>query len=186
MSISPDTRDRLTASIAQLVRTGRHVSTRAAAQLYGELPSFGWTLLLPARAATATSAAARSPRAPASTSPWPAGSSPSSSGPATSSAAPTRATGGRPCSASPRRAPRRSPRPAPLRADWALAALSGWDEHDARRLTDLLDRLRGRPRDGRPGAADGPPGTAGGRAGDRAAPFRPPRTNAPRSSPGDA
>jgi hypothetical protein len=29
-----------------------------------------------------------------------------------------------------------------MRADWALAALSGWSEHDARRLTDLLDRLR--------------------------------------------
>src|SRR5215211_4743749 len=47
MAISPATRDRLTSSVAQLVRTGRHVSTRAAAQLYGELPSFGWALLLP-------------------------------------------------------------------------------------------------------------------------------------------
>ena len=47
MPISSRTRDRLTSSIAQLVRTGRHVSTRAAAQLYGELPSFGWALLLP-------------------------------------------------------------------------------------------------------------------------------------------
>ena len=47
MAISPETRDRLTSSVAQLVRTGRHVSTRAAARLYGELPSFGWALLLP-------------------------------------------------------------------------------------------------------------------------------------------
>src|SRR3712207_2578668 len=47
MAISPETRDRLTSSVAQLVRTGRHVSSRAAAQLYGELPSFGWALLLP-------------------------------------------------------------------------------------------------------------------------------------------
>src|SRR3954465_15771581 len=47
MPISPETRDRLTASISQLVRTGRHVSTRAAAQLYGDLPSFGWALLVP-------------------------------------------------------------------------------------------------------------------------------------------
>src|SRR5918997_2846593 len=47
MPISSGTRDRLTSSVAQLVRTGRHVSTRAATQLYGELPSYGWTLLLP-------------------------------------------------------------------------------------------------------------------------------------------
>src|SRR5215217_9622071 len=47
MAISPATRDRLTSSVAQLVRTGRHVSTRAATQLYGDLPSFGWALLLP-------------------------------------------------------------------------------------------------------------------------------------------
>ena len=63
MPISPDTRDRLTASVAQLVRTGRHVSTRAAAQLYGDLPSFGWALLAARSSRTATSAAARSPRA---------------------------------------------------------------------------------------------------------------------------
>jgi hypothetical protein len=30
MPISSETRDRLTSSVAQLVRTGRHVSTRAA------------------------------------------------------------------------------------------------------------------------------------------------------------
>src|SRR5215213_10087652 len=47
MPITPETRDRLTSSVAQLVRTGRHVSTRAATQLYGELPSFGWGLLVP-------------------------------------------------------------------------------------------------------------------------------------------
>jgi hypothetical protein len=28
-----------------------------------------------------------------------------------------------------------------LRADWALGALAGWDEEDARTLGDLLDRL---------------------------------------------
>src|SRR3982750_1173248 len=47
LPITPETRDRLTASIAQLVRTGRHVSARAATQLYGDLPSFGWALLVP-------------------------------------------------------------------------------------------------------------------------------------------
>ncbi|MCW2532040.1 MAG: transcriptional regulator, MarR family, partial [Blastococcus sp.] len=47
MPITPETRDRLTSSVSQLVRTGRHVSSRAAVQLYGELPSFGWALLVP-------------------------------------------------------------------------------------------------------------------------------------------
>jgi DNA-binding MarR family transcriptional regulator len=28
-----------------------------------------------------------------------------------------------------------------LRSDWALGALAGWDEDDARTLSDLLDRL---------------------------------------------
>lgn len=141
MSISPDTRDRLTASIAQLIRTGRHVSTRAAAQLYGELPSYGWTLLLPleqdgdqrcsalaARAGVDVSVASRQlavlerggyverrpdPRDGRATllRLTPQGSE---------ALAATRA----------------------LRADWALTALSGWGEHDARRLTELIDRLR--------------------------------------------
>ena len=47
MPITPETPDRLTTSIAQLVRTGRHLSARAATQLYGDLPSFGWALLVP-------------------------------------------------------------------------------------------------------------------------------------------
>ena len=37
-----------------------------------------------------------------------------------------------------------------LRSDWALTALAGWDEDDARQLTDLLDRLVVRPGDSRP------------------------------------
>src|SRR3954449_2314398 len=47
MPITPETRDRLTASVSQLVRTGRRVSARAAGQLYGDLPSYGWALLVP-------------------------------------------------------------------------------------------------------------------------------------------
>src|SRR4051812_40129317 len=47
MPITPETVDRLTTSISQLLRTGRHVSVRAAGQLYGELPPFGWGLLIP-------------------------------------------------------------------------------------------------------------------------------------------
>ena len=141
MSISPDTRDRLTASIAQLIRTGRHVSTRAAAQLYGELPSYGWTLLLPleqdgdqrcsalaARAGIDVSVASRQ-LAVLERSGYVERHPDPRDGRATllrltpqgaEALAGTRA----------------------VRADWALTALSGWDEHDARRLTDLLDRLR--------------------------------------------
>src|SRR3954453_23584345 len=47
MAISPDTCERITSSLSRLLRTGRHISARAAAQLYGELPSFGWALLVP-------------------------------------------------------------------------------------------------------------------------------------------
>ena len=141
MSISPGTRDRLTASIAQLIRTGRHVSTRAATQLYGELPSYGWTLLLPleqdgdqrcsalaARAGVDVSVASRQlavlersgyvQRRP---------------DPRDGRATLLRLT---PQGAEALAATRA------MRADWALAALSGWSEHDARRLTDLVDRLR--------------------------------------------
>lgn len=141
MAISPDTRDRLTASIAQLIRTGRHVSARAAAQLYGELPSYGWTLLLPleqdgdqrcsalaARAGVDVSVASRQ-LAVLERSGYVERHPDPRDGRATlfrltpqgaGALAGTRA----------------------VRADWALTALSGWDEHDARRLTDLLDRLR--------------------------------------------
>jgi DNA-binding MarR family transcriptional regulator len=47
MPLSPETRQRLTLSIAQLVRTGRQISSRAATQMHDDLPSFGWPLLLP-------------------------------------------------------------------------------------------------------------------------------------------
>ncbi|SNR36382.1 MarR family winged helix-turn-helix transcriptional regulator [Blastococcus mobilis] len=140
MPISPETRDRLTASIAQLVRTGRRISSRAAAQLYGDLPSFGWALLLPleqdgaqrssdlaARAGIDVSVASRQiavlercghvERRP---DPKDGRASLLSLTPAGADAlTATRA----------------------LRADWALGALAGWDEDDAHTLTGLLDRL---------------------------------------------
>lgn len=47
LAITPETRDRLTASVSQLVPTGRHVSARAAGQLHGDLPSSGWSHLVP-------------------------------------------------------------------------------------------------------------------------------------------
>jgi DNA-binding MarR family transcriptional regulator len=140
VSISPETRDRLTASIAQLVRTGRHVSSRAAAQLYGDLPSFGWALLLPlerdgdqrcsalaARAGIDVSVASRqvavlqrSGHVERRPDPDDGRASLLSLTAAGAGAlAATRA----------------------LRSEWALGALAGWDEDDARTLTDLLDRL---------------------------------------------
>ena len=140
MPISPDTRDRLTASVAQLVRTGRHVSTRAAAQLYGELPSFGWALLLPLERDGAQRCSALAAQAGIDVSvasrqiavleraghverrpdPQDGRASLLSLTPAGAEAmAATRA----------------------LRSDWALGALAGWYEEDARTLNDLLDRL---------------------------------------------
>ena len=47
MPMAPETRDRLTSAVSQLVRIGRHVGSRAAGQIYGDLPSFGWALLVP-------------------------------------------------------------------------------------------------------------------------------------------
>ncbi|MDT0274683.1 MarR family winged helix-turn-helix transcriptional regulator [Blastococcus goldschmidtiae] len=141
MSISPDTRDRLTASIAQLIRTGRQISTRAASQLYGELPSYGWTLLLPleqdgdqrcsalaARAGIDVSVASRQLAVLERS-----GYVERHPDPRDGRATLLRLT---PQGAEALAATRA------MRADWALAALSGWSEHDARRLTDLLDRLR--------------------------------------------
>jgi DNA-binding MarR family transcriptional regulator len=141
MSISPGTRDRLTASIAQLIRTGRHVSTRAATQLYGELPSYGWTLLLPleqegdqrcsalaARAGVDVSVASRQLAVLERS-----GYVDRHPDPRDGRATLLRLTAQGAEALAATRA---------MRADWALAALSGWSEHDARRLTDLLDRLR--------------------------------------------
>jgi DNA-binding MarR family transcriptional regulator len=140
MPISSATRDRLTASVAQLVRTGRHGSSRAASQLYGDLPSFGWALLLPlerdgdqrcsalaAQAGVDVSVASRQlavleraghvERRP---DPQDGRASLLSLTPAGGKAmAVTRV----------------------LRSEWALGALAGWSEGDARHLTDLLDRL---------------------------------------------
>jgi DNA-binding MarR family transcriptional regulator len=140
MPISPATRDRLTASVSQLLRTGRHVSSRAAAQLYGELPSFGWALLVPlerdgdqrcstlaARAGVDISVASRQLAALERSGyverrPDPLDGRASLLSLTAAGAGALAAT----------RA---------LRSDWALGALAGWDEADARLLSDLLDRL---------------------------------------------
>src|SRR3954469_13747632 len=47
MPVSPAACERITSTLSQLIRTGRHISARAASQIYGDLPSFGWTLLVP-------------------------------------------------------------------------------------------------------------------------------------------
>jgi DNA-binding MarR family transcriptional regulator len=140
MPITPETRDRLTSSVAQLVRTGRHVSARAATHLYGELPSYGWAMLVPLErdgdqrcsalagvAGVDVSVASRQlavleklgyvERRP---------------DPQDGRAALLRLTdAGADALAAART----------LRSDWALAALAGWDEADARQLSGLLDRL---------------------------------------------
>ncbi|MCW2580446.1 MAG: transcriptional regulator, MarR family [Blastococcus sp.] len=140
MPISPETRDRLTASVAQLVRTGRHVSSRAASQLYGDLPSFGWALLLPlerdgdqrcsalaAQAGVDVSVASRQLAALER-----AGHVERRPDPQDGRASLLSLT---PAGAEAMSVTR------VLRAEWALDALAGWHEDDARHLTDLLDRL---------------------------------------------
>jgi len=140
MPISPDTRDRLTASVAQLVRTGRHISTRAAAQLYGELPSFGWALLLPLERDGAQRCSALAAQAGIDVSVASrqiavlerAGHVERRPDPEDGRASLLSLT---PAGAEAMAATRA------LRSDWALGALAGWDEDDARTLSDLLDRL---------------------------------------------
>lgn len=140
MPITPETRDRLTSSVAQLLRTGRHVSVRAATQLYGDLPSFGWAVLVPLQqdgdrrcSALAhhlgvdVSVASRQiavlerlgyvERRP----------DPQDGRASLISLAPA----GAEALAAAR----------DLRAEWSLTALADWDEADARLLTGLLDRL---------------------------------------------
>jgi DNA-binding MarR family transcriptional regulator len=140
MPISPDTRDRLTASIAQLVRTGRQVSSRAAGQLYGHLPSFGWALLVPLEQDGAQRSSALAARAGIDVSV------------ASRQIAVLEQSGYVERRPDPNdgRASLLSLTPAGadalaaarvLRSHWALGALAGWDEDDARTLTDLLDRL---------------------------------------------
>jgi DNA-binding MarR family transcriptional regulator len=140
MPITPETRDRLTSSVAQLVRTGRHVSARAATQLYGDLPSFGWAMLVPLERDGEQRCSALAHQLGVDVSvasrqiavlerlgyverrPDPQDGRASLLG--------LTAAGGDALTAA--RA---------LRADWSLAALAGWDEADARLLSDLLDRL---------------------------------------------
>lgn len=140
MPISPETRDALTASISQLVRTGRHLVSRSTAQLYGELPSFGWALLVPlehdgeqrctalaARAGVDASVASRQIAALERS-----GLVERRPDPADGRASLFRLTSQGAAALTEARA---------LRSDWALGALAGWDEADGRLLSQLLERL---------------------------------------------
>jgi DNA-binding MarR family transcriptional regulator len=140
MPISPATRDRLTASVSQLVRTGRHISSRAAAQLYGDLPSFGWALLVPLERDGDQRCSALATRAGVDVSVASrqlgvlerSGYVERRPDPLDGRASLFRLTAGGAQALTAARA---------LRSEWALSALGGWDEDDARRLSELLDRL---------------------------------------------
>jgi DNA-binding MarR family transcriptional regulator len=47
VQLTRDTSERLTAGMARLVRTVKQLGHHVAADLYGDLPSFGWALLVP-------------------------------------------------------------------------------------------------------------------------------------------
>jgi DNA-binding MarR family transcriptional regulator len=138
--ITSGTRDRLTTGVARVIRSGRHLSVRAADSLYGDLPSFGWALLVPleqdgeqrcsalaARAGVDVSVASRQ-LATLERSGY-VGRRPdphdgraslmSLTDEGVRALAVTRA----------------------LRAEWAGTALADWDEDDARLLSGLLERL---------------------------------------------
>jgi DNA-binding MarR family transcriptional regulator len=140
MPIGPEALDRVTSSIARLVRTGRHLSTRAAAQLYGELPSFGWALLLPLEQDGAQRCSALAQRAGIDVSVASrqiavlerAGHVQRQPDPVDGRASLLSLTAAGVDAIAATRA---------LRQEWAHTALASWDEDDARTLSDLLDRL---------------------------------------------
>ncbi|WP_369139334.1 MarR family winged helix-turn-helix transcriptional regulator [Modestobacter versicolor] len=159
MQLTPATAERLTAGVAHLVRTTRQLGHRVATDLYGDLPSFGWALLVPlerdgdlrcsalaARAGVDVSVVSRQVatleragyvhRRP---DPLDGRASLITLSPAGAGAlAHTRA----------------------VRGQWAAEALADWSEDDARRFTVLLEKLAdgletaGRPR-GRPQVVPG-------------------------------
>jgi DNA-binding MarR family transcriptional regulator len=138
--MAPATRDRLTSAVSQLVRIGRHVSSRAAAQLHGDLPSYGWSLLVPlqregdlrstdlaARVGVDVSVVSRQLAVLER-----AGYVERHPDPRDGRASLLRLTraGGDALEAA-----------RCLRSEWALSALARWDEAEAQLLADLLDRL---------------------------------------------
>ncbi|SEP02074.1 MarR family winged helix-turn-helix transcriptional regulator [Trujillonella endophytica] len=140
MPTTRDTRDRLTAGLSRLLRTGRHLGARAADVLYGDLPSYAWALLVPLQrggeqrcselAATAgidVSVASRQVGALER-----AGYLERRADPRDGRASLLRLTEAGAGALATTRA---------LRNDWAASALAGWDEDDAVRLSELVERL---------------------------------------------
>jgi DNA-binding MarR family transcriptional regulator len=140
MPVTPATRDRLTAGIARLLRSGRHVSTRAADTVYGELPSFGWALLVPlerdgeqrcsalaAEVGVDVSVVSRQVAALER-----AGHVQRRPDPHDGRASLIRLSESGAAALAQTRA---------VRSGWAADALAGWDEDDARRLGALVERL---------------------------------------------
>ncbi|MGY1830556.1 MarR family winged helix-turn-helix transcriptional regulator [Geodermatophilus sp. SYSU D01180] len=140
MPITSRTRERLTAGVARVVRAGRRVSSRAADSVYGELPSFGWALLVPlerdgeqrcsalaVQAGVDVSVASRQVATLER-----AGLVERRPDPHDGRASLIRLSAAGVAALAQTRA---------LRAEWATRALADWDEDDARRLTELLERL---------------------------------------------
>ena len=137
MPISPQTLDRLASGLARVVRSGRHLSVRAADSLDGDLPSFGRALLVPLELDGEQRCSALAARGGVDVSV------------ASRQLAALERSG----------CVRRRPDPqngraslvqltdegaralAFTRARWAGAALADWDEDDARLLSGLLERL---------------------------------------------
>ncbi|SFQ00631.1 DNA-binding transcriptional regulator, MarR family [Geodermatophilus dictyosporus] len=140
MPLTSATRDRLVAGVVQLLRTGRHVPSRAVESVHGGLPSFGWTLLVPlerdgeqrcsalaAHAGVDVSVVSRQVAALerdgyVERRPDPHDGRASLIGLSPAGAAALERT-------------------RELRSAWATAALADWDEDDARLLSGLVERL---------------------------------------------
>ena len=140
MTTTSATRDRLTTGLSQLVRTGRHLSVRAADSLYGDLPSYGWALLVPlerdgeqrcsdlaASAGIDVSVASRQVAALER-----AGYVERRPDPRDGRATLLRLSGSGAAALASTRA---------VRDDWAASALARWDEDEALRLSELVERL---------------------------------------------
>ncbi|MGY1622531.1 MarR family winged helix-turn-helix transcriptional regulator [Geodermatophilus sp. SYSU D00965] len=140
MPITPDTCDRLTAGVARIVRTGRHLSARAADAVYGDLPSFGWALLVPleqdgeqrcsalaARAGIDVSVASRQLAALERS-----GYVERRPDPDDGRASLLHLTEAGAAALAGTRA---------ARSEWATTALAAWDEDDAQQLSAFLERL---------------------------------------------
>ncbi|MGY1808536.1 MarR family winged helix-turn-helix transcriptional regulator [Blastococcus sp. SYSU D00669] len=137
MSVTPATCERITSSLSQLVRAGRHLSARGVA---GDLPSFGPALLVPLErgGALRLSVLAQHAGVDASVASRQvavlehAGHVERRPDPHDGRASLLSLT---PAGAGALAAARAE------RTHWAAGALAGWDEPDARRLGELLERL---------------------------------------------